>query len=79
VSYSVRWEHGFVATLRREVATWQEQARICGAVYRFAESGAGNVRRLRPNLFSLEVRPYSVRFSVEDGVIVAWALLRLDG
>ncbi len=61
---------------------WRDGARVDAAIMRFAETGEGDVLRLRTDdavTLRLRVAPYGVRFTLDrfEGVLTVWSIYKL--
>lgn len=73
----IRWAIPAVRTLMR--LPWRDAARVDAAIQGFAETGQGDVVRLRVDdavTLRLRVKPYWVRFTLDryEGVLTVWSV-----
>lgn len=76
----VQWSEPAERTLRQ--IPWRDAARVDAAVQHFAETGEGEIVRLRTDdavTLRLRVAPHGVRFTLDrfDGVLTVWSVYRL--
>jgi len=80
VSWELCWSIPAERSLKQ--IHWREATRVAAAVHRFAETGAGDIVRLRTDdavTLRLRVWPYGVRFTLDryGGVLTVWSVYPL--
>lgn len=80
MKWHIRWSYPGERTLLQ--IPWREASRVDAAIMRFAETGAGDIVRLRTDdavTLRLRVAPYGVRFTLDrvSGVLTVWSIYKL--
>lgn len=78
MSKEVKWSSHAARDLRR-VGDRKMQERITNAVYLFAETGQGDVRKLKGkvNEYRLRVGEWRIRFMIDDQQLTVMLVLRV--